>query len=306
MPNRILKESICTSETIDKLSAEEERFFYRLIVQCDDFGRLDARPQILRAKCFPLKTDSLTNEDIQRWLKALVEVGLIVLYEVDGRPYLQVITWAKHQRTRAKESKYPDPSKGRVISLNSDGTCCQMTADDRNCQQMRPYTNTESESNSNTYSYIDSAVVVMNSTETKETVEGIRDITPQQPPPPPIETPPKRHFLAVQLEREFGRPLSPLEHEVFADMLVNYPEEFVQEALRRAVAAGKLNLRYMRGILSAWKRQGLKTLREVLDFERKREESKEVCTGGKARGNTGSFARASPTAEDYLSSYKNW
>jgi len=157
MPSRILKENICTSETIDKLSAEEERFFYRLIVQCDDFGRLDARPQILRAKCFPLKTDSLTNEDIMRWLKALVNVGLIELYEVDGRPYLQIVTWAKHQRMRAKESKYPDPSKGKIINLSSDDTCCQMTADDRNCQQMRPYTESYSDTKSNIgISYSDS------------------------------------------------------------------------------------------------------------------------------------------------------
>ena len=49
MPNRIIKESICTSDTIDQLSPEEEIFFYRLIVNCDDYGRMDARPQILRA-----------------------------------------------------------------------------------------------------------------------------------------------------------------------------------------------------------------------------------------------------------------
>lgn len=39
MPNRILKESITTSETLDSLSAEEERLFYRLLVICDDYGR---------------------------------------------------------------------------------------------------------------------------------------------------------------------------------------------------------------------------------------------------------------------------
>lgn len=182
MPSRILKESICTSETIDKLSAEEERFFYRLLVQCDDFGRLDARPQILRAKCFPLKTDSLTNEDILRWLKTLVEVGLIQLYEVDGRPYLQVVTWQKHQRVRAKESKYPDPSEGRIISLTSDDICCHMTADarqmpandgncrqistnDGNCRHMRPDSNIViSNSDSNiVISDADSSIVISDS-----------------------------------------------------------------------------------------------------------------------------------------------
>ena len=52
MPNRILKESICTSESIDRLSWLEEVTFYRLIVNCDDYGRMDARPPILRARLF--------------------------------------------------------------------------------------------------------------------------------------------------------------------------------------------------------------------------------------------------------------
>ena len=52
MPNRILKDSICTSPNIDALSLEAETFFYRLLVQCDDYGRMDARPAILRARCY--------------------------------------------------------------------------------------------------------------------------------------------------------------------------------------------------------------------------------------------------------------
>ena len=37
MPNRILKESICRSDTIDHLTWFEEVLFYRLIVSCDDY-----------------------------------------------------------------------------------------------------------------------------------------------------------------------------------------------------------------------------------------------------------------------------
>ena len=43
MPNRIIKESICTSENIDQLSPFCETVFYRLIVNVDDYGRIDAR-----------------------------------------------------------------------------------------------------------------------------------------------------------------------------------------------------------------------------------------------------------------------
>ena len=121
MPNRIIKESICTSADIDKLTPEEEIFFYRLIVNCDDYGRLDARLPILKAKCFPLRSEKLTDETIKQWIGALVNNGkLITVYEVDGKHYLQMNTWEKHQQIRAKKSKFPSIDDG-VISIEYNG-----------------------------------------------------------------------------------------------------------------------------------------------------------------------------------------
>ena len=122
MPNRILKESICTSEEVDKLSPLQETVFYRLIVNCDDFGRCDARAKILKSKLFPLK--DIRVDQIEAALEALSSAELVILYEVDGKPFLQMKTWDKHQRVRAKVSKYPAPADA----------CCQMTADDSGAQ----------------------------------------------------------------------------------------------------------------------------------------------------------------------------
>ena len=55
MPNRIIKESICTSDSINQLTPFQEVFFYRLLVNCDDYGRLDARPEVLASKLYPLR-----------------------------------------------------------------------------------------------------------------------------------------------------------------------------------------------------------------------------------------------------------
>jgi len=107
MPNRIIKESICTSDTIDQLSWFEEVFFYRLLVNCDDYGRMDARPAILKARLFPLK--SVTEKQISDALYKLSTVGIVALYEYDGRPYLQLVTWEKHQQIRSRKAKYPLP-----------------------------------------------------------------------------------------------------------------------------------------------------------------------------------------------------
>lgn len=124
MPNRILKESVCTSDNVDKLSSFQETFFYRLIVNCDDFGRMDARPQILASKLFPLKSVRIAH--VTDALRALTSAELIVLYEKDGHPFLQMKTWDRHQTIRAKKSKYPSP----------DDDCNQLQADEINCKQM--------------------------------------------------------------------------------------------------------------------------------------------------------------------------
>lgn len=108
MPNRIIKESICISESIDKLSWFEEVFFYRLIVNCDDFGRFHARPAVLKARLFPLK-DSVSLADISSSLSKLASLDMVRLYEIDGKPYLYIPSWGQHQSKRAQKSKFPAP-----------------------------------------------------------------------------------------------------------------------------------------------------------------------------------------------------
>jgi len=131
MPNRIIKESICTSGTIDQLSWFEEVFFYRLLVNCDDYGRMDARPAILKAKLFPLK--SVTEKQISDALNKLSTVGIVALYEYDGRPYLQLVTWDKHQTVRNKKGKYPAVD-GREETTASENI--QLISSEFNCNQL--------------------------------------------------------------------------------------------------------------------------------------------------------------------------
>lgn len=118
MPNRIIKESICTSDTLSGLNDFQENFFFRLIVSVDDFGRLDARPSILKAKLYPLR-DRLTLRDVESALRALADAGCVEVYEVDGKPYLRLPTWEVHQRVRNKRSKYPAPGDGNPLTIDS-------------------------------------------------------------------------------------------------------------------------------------------------------------------------------------------
>lgn len=123
MPNRIIKESICTSEDIAGLSMGAEILFYHLMVKADDFGVYFGNEQIIKNTCFPLKSSEIKVKQVESWLNELVKAGLLFVYVAeDGKKYVQFTKWAKHQQIRAKKSKYP----------LFDSTCNQLLSDDSN------------------------------------------------------------------------------------------------------------------------------------------------------------------------------
>ena len=108
MPNRIIKESICTSESLAELSDFEFRLWVGLITQADDAGRGDARPAIIKGRVFPLR-ERVTVKEIDNALHGLAAKGCVSLYMVGGRPYFWFPTWSEHQRIRDVKPKYPGP-----------------------------------------------------------------------------------------------------------------------------------------------------------------------------------------------------
>ena len=116
MPNRIIKESICDSEKINKLTPLEEVTFYRLLVTADDYGCFDAREAVVKSRLFPLK-ESMKLSEVKKILEKLQEVGLIVLYSKGGKPYLCVNKWGEHQRLRYSKHRYPTPDEADNGSL---------------------------------------------------------------------------------------------------------------------------------------------------------------------------------------------
>ena len=135
MPNRILKESITTSESLARLTAEAEVFWYRLLVTVDDYGRCDARPSVLRAHCFPVRLDSVSEAHIEGWLGELIGADLVFCYAVDGKPYLEVTHWQRHNKLRAKYSKYP-----------AADTCKHVPAVAGACNHVPIYTDSDTDS----------------------------------------------------------------------------------------------------------------------------------------------------------------
>nr|WP_245566378.1 DnaD domain-containing protein [Tuberibacillus calidus] len=71
--------------------------------------------------------------------------------------------------------------------------------------------------------------------------------------------------LYTIFEKEFGRPLSPIECETLAMWIDDdhHSPEMIKAALREAVLSGKLNFRYIDRILFDWKKNGVKTLEQA-------------------------------------------
>jgi len=131
MPTRYLKPGVRDSEAIDNLSPLAETLFYRLLVTVDDFGRFDARPAMIKAQCFPIK-ESVSINKCKDLLEELSKAGLILLYQVQDKPYIQMCKW--DNIPRAKESKYP----------TSADSCIQVHTD-------VPLTETETKTKTETY-----------------------------------------------------------------------------------------------------------------------------------------------------------
>lgn len=120
MPNRIIREAILSSEAVETLGWPEEVFYRRLHSIVDDYGRTEANPQLLRSRCYPLRTDNVRTADITRWMAACQKAGLILGYEVAGKQYLEVIKFGQQQRS---PSKYPS-------SKSVDSKCYQMLSNE--------------------------------------------------------------------------------------------------------------------------------------------------------------------------------
>ncbi len=108
VPNRILREGILTSRPVDRLSEKAELFYRRAMSKLDDYGRCEADAALLRSSCYPLRVDKVKPAHIEGWLRECEAVGLLVLYVVAGKRYLQYLNFKQQERT---DSKFPAPDK---------------------------------------------------------------------------------------------------------------------------------------------------------------------------------------------------
>ena len=86
-----------------------QALFPLIVVNADDFGRLEGDAFTIKHKVFPVSPR--TEEDFETVLQGMSAAGLIRFYEVAGDKYLQVVNFDREQPGLHKRTKsdFPDP-----------------------------------------------------------------------------------------------------------------------------------------------------------------------------------------------------
>lgn len=109
---RMLSKVISVSKKVNLgVSDHFSRLLYTwLIPHTDDFGRMTGCPHKISALVIPMLDED--HNDVKRSLEKLHDAKLILWYEINGEPYLQIENFDKHQSGLHKrtKSKFPDPA----------------------------------------------------------------------------------------------------------------------------------------------------------------------------------------------------
>lgn len=73
----------------------------------------------------------------------------------------------------------------------------------------------------------------------------------------------EKKTIFEDIEKEFGRTLSPIEYELINGWQQQYTDEIIFLALKEAVYNGVFNLRYIDKILYEWSKKGYKTKEQI-------------------------------------------
>lgn len=108
MTRRMIDAGIWANEHFAMLPPMARLLQIGIINLADDQGRMKAHPAYLRSQIFPY--DEVPADDVQSWLDLIAANGTLMLYEADGKAYLQLLNWWQYQSPAfASPSQYPRP-----------------------------------------------------------------------------------------------------------------------------------------------------------------------------------------------------
>lgn len=128
---RTIKPSFFRSRSLAKCSLRARIFYAGIWTEADDLGRGVADPRILKGSLWPLD-DDVTAADVEDDLYELATTGHIVLYEVGGERYFEVVKFGDHQSSAYRRGVShlppppPDNPPPKPRTILHDETCKEM------------------------------------------------------------------------------------------------------------------------------------------------------------------------------------
>ena len=220
----------------------------------DDWGRAEAHPKRIKAQLFPMNS-LVTPELIEKTLRAYADVGLVILYEIDGKAYMAVPPekWWKYQthihksKRENDQSRYPAPPS--ADSLDSSRSSAESRGD------ARVFVPSPSPSPSLSLTdYYEAAE------REEEGEEPTRDDTGVSQSVSPVLDQ-DLAFLAQSYRRIFNQDIGPTQFAAlrFWREEKRFPPEVICEAMKDAADKGK-RFAYAEGTLRNWDAANIRTL----------------------------------------------
>lgn len=104
---RSVKPEMRRSRTVCSWPIPVRYTFVGLLGYLDDYGRGIDDPRLVKAELYPID-DEMTPKRVHQHLDVIAERGPLCRYEVDGEPYIHIVSWSEHQRVnRPTDSRIP-------------------------------------------------------------------------------------------------------------------------------------------------------------------------------------------------------
>jgi hypothetical protein len=126
VPQRLIRVGIVDSRQVCALSDWAWRVYLLLVITADDAGRHDARPRVLFNKVCPDGLEGRAEGDVVAAVHELAAADLVLGYDIDGAPFLQL---GKTSRaTPTQRSYFPGPSGSfRIEWVSKDSREAKVT-----------------------------------------------------------------------------------------------------------------------------------------------------------------------------------
>ncbi len=233
----------------------------------DREGRLEDRPKRIKAEVLPYD-----NCDVDDLLNQLAKHEFIIRYEVDGELYIQVANFTKHQNPHKNEATStipaPDYSNASTIQVPEQLKKEQAQNADAMGSLDSSGTSTVQAPDKHSTNPADSLNMIPDSLNMIPTTSSAVD-----------ELESGRRQIFATFEQELGQPLSSFKAEQINNWLNEFSPEMVILALKIAILGNNRSFKYIDGILLKWKAEGVKTVADAEERERKFQEAKLIRAG---------------------------